>query len=152
MAHTQNSPMSRGRRRGFTLAEILICAVLMGLSFIALVAAYGHDSVVTQRSEDITRATFLADEIRDMALQMDFTGVLALNNSSCSPAILSTGDTQGQSQWAQYLTVTRISESDLNTTSSAGKAARLTVEVRSNGKRVIQQTYYIYDMTGVPYN
>jgi type II secretory pathway component PulJ len=144
--------MSRGRRRGFTLAEILICAVLMGLSFIALVAAYGHDSVVTQRSEDITRATFLADEIRDMALQMDFTGVLALNNSSCSPAILSTGDTQGQSQWAQYLTVTRISESDLNTTSSAGKAARLTVEVRSNGKRVIQQTYYIYDMTGVPYN
>jgi prepilin-type N-terminal cleavage/methylation domain-containing protein len=141
------------RRRGFTLAEVLIAALLLGLAFLALMAAYGHDSVVTQRGEDITRATLLADEIRDKALQMTvFADVLALNGTTYNPARLSTDETLTGSPWSQVLSVTRVSEADLNAANGAGKAARLTVEVRSNGKRVIQQTYYIYDMAGVPYN
>jgi prepilin-type N-terminal cleavage/methylation domain-containing protein len=139
-------------KRGFTLAEVLISAVLLGLAFLALVAAYGHDAVQTQRSEEITRATFLADEIRDKALQMTFANVLALSGQTYSPAILSTGEAQDQTQWSQSLSVSRVSESDLNVTNSSGKAARLTVDVKSSGKHVVSQTYYIYDMTGVPYN
>ncbi|MGB2781362.1 MAG: prepilin-type N-terminal cleavage/methylation domain-containing protein, partial [Phycisphaerae bacterium] len=89
----QNAPANPKRRspRAFTLVEVLVCAVLMVLGFVALVAAFGHETVVTQRGEDITLATFLADEIRDRAFGMNFAVVLALDGVSYDPAILSTG-------------------------------------------------------------
>ena len=116
-------------------------------------AAYGYDSTAAQRDEEITVASFLADEIRDKALQMDFASVLALNGVSYNPAILSTGQSQGQTQWAQYLTVTPVAQADLNTTvgSAGAQAARLTVEVRSRNVKVIAQTYYIFKMDSVPF-
>jgi hypothetical protein len=67
---------------GFTLAEVLICSVILLIGFMALVAAFGLASVSIQRGEDVTVATFLADEIRDMALQMPtFAGVLERSDS-----------------------------------------------------------------------
>jgi Tfp pilus assembly protein PilV len=143
----------RGVRSGFTLAEVLISALLIGLGFLALVAAYGYDTTASQRDEEITVASFLADEIRDKALQMSFTSVLTLNGTTYNPAILSTGQSQGQSQWSQVLTVTPVAQGDLNATvgSASAQAARLSVEVRSRGVKVVTQTYYIYKMDSVPF-
>jgi Tfp pilus assembly protein PilV len=154
MTSTTNIRTRRpGAAGGFTLAEVLISALLMGLGFLALVAAYGHDTTVTKRGEEVASATYLADEIRDKALQMNFTDVLALNNITYNPAILSTGTANGQAQWSQYLTVTPVAQGDLNAAvgSAGAQAARLTVEVRSLGKRVTAQTYYIFKMDGVPF-
>ena len=150
---TQTKTMRRRFRAGFTLAEVLISALLLGLGFLALVAAYGYDTRAAQSDEEITVASFLADEIRDKALQMDFPSVLALNGVSYNPAILSTGTAQGQSQWTQYLTVTPVAQADLNAPvgSSGAQAARMTVEVRSRGTRVIAQTYYIFKLDTVPF-
>jgi prepilin-type N-terminal cleavage/methylation domain-containing protein len=141
-------------RRAFTLIEVLVCAALMVIAFLALVAAFGHDSVVTQRGEDVTVATLLADEIRNMALQMAFADVLSLDGATYNPAILSTGTTQGSTHWSQRVLVTLVSGTDFNNTNppvGAPRAARVTVEVRSYGKPVVTQTYYVLEMTGVPY-
>lgn len=147
-----NSP--NGRRRGFTLAEVLVCGLLLALGFVALVAAFGHEGLCTQRGEDVTLATFMADEIRDMALQMNFAQVFSLGAQPFNPAVLSTGDPAGLTGWAQHVTVLPVSATDLNQQVAQGDAdaAQLTVEVRRNSEPVIAQTYYIFNMDGVFYS
>jgi len=143
---------SENRRKAFTLVEVLVCCVLVVLGFVALVTAFGNESVVTQRGEDITLATYLADEIRDKAFQMDFADVLGLDGTTYNPAILSTGASDNLTNWAQKITVTPVSSSDLNQEVEAAdaQAARLTVEIFAKGNPVLTQTYYILDVSGVP--
>lgn len=153
MASHATHAVRRAPARGFTLVEVLICAVLLVLGFTALVAAFGHDTVVAQRGEDVTTGTYLADEIHDMAFQMDFADVLALNGTTYNPAILSTGTSENLADWTQHVTVTPVSGTDLNLTVAAAgaTAARLTVEVRLRGAPVVTQTYYRFSMDGVPF-
>ena len=152
-----NAP--NGRRPGFTLAEVLVCALLLALGFVALVAAFGHEGLCTQRAEDVTLATFLADEIRDMALQMNFAEVFNLGAQPFNPAVLSTGDPAGLTGWTQHVTVFPVSATNLNLEvgQDDADAARVTVEVRRNifingviqSVPVIAQTYYIFNMVDV---
>ena len=134
---------------GFTLVEVLVCAVLLVIGFVALVAAFGYDSVVAQRGEDVSTATYLADEIHDKALRMAFADVLAMGTSIYYPAILSTGASIGPSAWSQTVTVTQVSAADVNAAGTG--AARLTVTVKLRGVPVVTQTYFVFDMSGVPF-
>lgn len=150
----QSASLQQGRgRRGFTLAEVIVSAVLLAIGFTALVASFGHESVVTQRGEDITLGTFLAEEIRDKAFQTAFDDVLDLDGTTYSPASLSTGVSEDLSNWSQRISVTPVSSSDLNEEVEAAEAqvARLTVEVFAKGNPVLTQTYYIFDFAGVPF-
>lgn len=141
--------MTHARQNGFTLVEVLVSAVILAIAFTALVAAFGHDSVTTVRGEEVTQATFLADEIHDMALRLPLASVLALNNQTYNPAILSTGSTQGLTNWSQKIAASQVSAADLNAAGTG--AAKLTVEVRRHGKPVLTQVYYVVDMNGVPF-
>ena len=146
------TPAAGCSSKAFTLAEVLVCCVLVILGFVALLAAFGHESVVVQRGEDITLATFLADEIRDKAFQMNFSDVLGLDGTTYNPAILSSGSSDNLTGWAQRITVTPVSSTDLNleVASAGAQAARLTVEIFAKGNPVLTQTYYILDTSGVP--
>jgi len=143
----------RSGRRGFTLVEVLVCAALLVIGFVALVAAYGHDTATTQRSEDLTLAAFLANEIHDMALRMPLASVLALDGTVYNPAVLSTGTTGDLAGWGQTVHVAPVSADDLNQTVSAtgAKAARVTVDVTYLGKPVLTQVYHVFDLTSVPF-
>ena len=140
------------RLRAFTLVEVLVCCALVVLGFVALVTAFGNESVVTQRGEDISLATFLADEIRDKAFQMNFADVLGLDGTTYNPAILSTGASDNLTYWEQKITVTPVSPSDLNLEVPAvgAQAARLAMEIFAKGNPVLTQTYCILDVSGVP--
>ena len=157
MKHAPHTPNRSRRAAGFTLAEVLVAVVLMGLAFIALVAAFGYNSTVTQRSEDMTLGTFLADEIRGMAFRMSLADTLAMDGTTFSPAVLSTGVPQdsearfrmlpddGEYRIRVYLMRNAAVQPQ------TAKAARITVEVRLRGTPVATQTYYRFDMEGVPF-
>jgi len=147
-------PLARARRAGgFTLVEVLIASVLVVLAFTALVAAFGYEGIVIQRGEEIAYGTFLADEIHDKALRMNFADVFDLDGATYNPAILSTGATQQHRAFVQQVSVTPVDATDLGVTvgQSSAEAVRLTVTVSAHGKAVVTQTYYIFDLTGVPF-
>ena len=89
MGPRQTCKRHSSARHAFTLVEVLVCAVLLAIGFVALIAAYGHDTIITQRGEDLTLAAFLANEIRDMALQMPLADVLGMDGMVAAPAIAS---------------------------------------------------------------
>jgi hypothetical protein len=139
---TSSTKKGLGRRGGgFTLAEVLICSVILLLGFMAMMAAFGTASVSIQRGEDATVATFLADEVRDWALQRPFDDVLA--NDVPFPGIMSTG-------WSVVVVVTPKLATDLTSDVAvdvaAATAARMTVDVRANNQSVVKQAYYIFKL------
>jgi prepilin-type N-terminal cleavage/methylation domain-containing protein len=134
---------SRVTARGFTLVEVLVSAFIMAIGVLALVAAFGHNCVVTEQGSDVATATYLAAEIRDLALRMDFADVLALDGEHFD----------ADTDWAQYLTVTPVSVVDLNDDedidAETAKAVRLTVEVRHHGTAVVTQKSDVFKMEGI---
>lgn len=130
-----------------------MAAVLLAVAVTALVAALGHQSVTIQRGEDITTAVFLAEEIRDMVLRMPLDSVLDLNDTTCDPAVLSTGAAQGDTKYAQVISAVPVSAYDLQTQVDAGEATavRVTVTVLAHGTPVTTQVYYVLDLTGVAF-
>jgi prepilin-type N-terminal cleavage/methylation domain-containing protein len=143
----------RSTARGFTLAEVLVCAVLLAIGFVALIAAYGHDTITTSRGEDLTVAAFLANEIRDMALQMPLASVFALDGTVYNPAVLSTCAPADLAGWTQTVHVAAVSKDDLNHTVpvAGAQAARVTVDVVYRGNLSLSQTYYVFNMASVPF-
>jgi len=152
--HRADRDRKSGRGRpGFTLAEVLVCSVILALVFVAMLAALGQESVIVQSGEDVTVATFLAEEIRDMALRMPFQDVLNLNGAVYNPAVLSTGAAQCRPEFAQVVSVVPVNAEDLSATVSAANAtaAHLVVMVRARGNQVLIQDYYVLDVSGVRY-
>ncbi len=141
----------RGARPAFTLAEVLISVAILGLAFLALVSAFGHEAVVVHQAEKAAVATFLADEIRDLARNRDFAEVFDLDGTTYHPAVLSTGIEQGHAEFAQTISVLPLAREDLRAwvaQEDAG-AARVDVVVTASGMPILTRSYYILDMEGV---
>ena len=153
MRYANTKRKGRPARRAFTLAEVLVCAGILSLVFVSLLAALGHESEAVQSGADTTAATFLAEEIRDMALRMDFQDVLALDGTVYDPAVLSTGVAQAQTEFSQVISVVPVDAEDLSATVSPGdaKAAHLVVMVRARGKQAMIQDFYIFDLSDIHY-
>ena len=56
--------------RGFSLIEVLIATVLIGLSIAALVAANGSFSMANVTGADLSTAEFLAEQIRELTTML----------------------------------------------------------------------------------
>jgi len=156
--HTFDRTRRRPRRpdrpaAGFTLVEVLIASVLVVLAFVALVAAFGYEGVVIQRTEEITYGTFLAGEIHDRALRQSFASIFDLDGQTYDPAILSTGAAQDRDEFAQEIRVTPVQADDLAVTvsPSGAEAVKLDVTILAHGKPVVTQTYYVFDLTDIPF-
>lgn len=69
----QNQTSQIGNRtslRGFTLIEVLIATLLVGLSIAALVAANGSFSLSNVTGADLSTAEFLAEQIRELTTML----------------------------------------------------------------------------------
>jgi prepilin-type N-terminal cleavage/methylation domain-containing protein len=54
------------RNRGFSLVEVLIATILVGLSIAALVAANGSFTMANDAGADLSTAEFLIEQMREM--------------------------------------------------------------------------------------
>jgi len=63
-------PSRRQRVRGFTLTEVSIAMVVIGLGILALLHSMVAGTRVNAAGRDLTRATFLAQEVREMTLAL----------------------------------------------------------------------------------
>ena len=149
------TPRTRTSRRlvgrGFTLAEVLVCASLLAIGFVALVGAFGQETRSVARGEQMTLAISLADEVRDGALQMAFADIKALGGTTYSPAHLSTGASANLADWKQTIVATPVLVTSLNQTdaSASPKAVMLTVTVSYQNNAVLTQSYYFFDPSSV---
>jgi prepilin-type N-terminal cleavage/methylation domain-containing protein len=71
MDHHQLRSVNRGSsRRGFSLIEVLIATVLVGMAIAALVAANGSFSMANVAGADLSTAEFLIEQIRELTTML----------------------------------------------------------------------------------
>jgi len=109
----QDKNHRRGGGRGFTLVEALMTILLLSVGLAAVMGAVNLGIRYSGEGTELTQAVFLAQEIRERTLNMDFLDVVNLNGATNSPPINSHGETiTGMSGWSQSITTSYRSTND----------------------------------------
>lgn len=157
---------NRTSLRGFTLIEVLIATLLVGLSIAALVAANGSFTLANATGSDLSTAEFLAEQIRELTTMLPVadpdattwtvlgpeTGETSLNayddvddfdgfNSASLSGPISAQKTTlaALSAFSQQVTVQKLNPSNFDEAWSDGSTSnfvRVTVIVLENGWQV----------------
>lgn len=145
--------------KGFSLIEVLIAVVLVGLSITALVVANGSFTQANSFGADLSTAEFLIEQIRELTVLLpvmdpdttnptfgreeaslaayddldDFDGAIFSPPISANRSVLT-----DLAAYAQEVTVQNLSPSNFDTVVADGSSAfvRVTVSVRQNGQLV----------------
>ncbi|RKY25727.1 MAG: hypothetical protein DRP83_05835 [Planctomycetota bacterium] len=65
-------PGQSASSRGFTLAEVLVAAVILGIGFTAILASMASSTSVNAAGGEITQAVFLAQGVREWTANLPF--------------------------------------------------------------------------------
>jgi prepilin-type N-terminal cleavage/methylation domain-containing protein len=152
--------------QGFTLIEVLIAAILVGLSIAALVGANSSFTIANGAGTDLSTAEFLVEQIREMTTMLpvidpqtemafdakeaswtsyddvdDFDG---FNSPSAGPISANKTVLTEFATFGQQVTVDKVSPSNLDlVVADADTSAfvRVTVRVLQNGRQVVSASW-----------
>lgn len=157
-------------QRGFSLIEVLIATVLIGLSIAALVAANGSFTMANDAGADLSTAEFLAEQIRELTTMLpvvepglttwtslgpgggetlatyddvdDFDGFDSVSRGGPISAQRTT--LTDLATFRQQVTVQKVNPSNFDQTwsdSSASNFARVTVNILQNGRKILSVSW-----------
>ena len=146
------SPKARG---AFSLIEVALATIIVGIGILAVVAGLGAGSRVNDAGRDLTQAVFLADEIREWTVRLPFsdpnggTSLSSLYNANgvtYSPPQDGLGQSiSGMTGWSQVLMLSWRDPNRLNTTVSPNSSTVINanVSVRFQGKEVLAANWLV---------
>lgn len=127
----QNRNRHQGDRTGFTLVESLMTIFLLGIGLAAVLGAVNLGIRYSGEGAKLTQAVFLAQEIRERTLGMDFLDVVNLDGTTYGPPINSHGEAiTGMSGWSQSIHTSYRSENDPGTELASGASDLVFVQVQ----------------------
>jgi prepilin-type N-terminal cleavage/methylation domain-containing protein len=127
------------RGSGFSLIEVLIAAVLVGLAVAALLGASRSFTIANASGADLSTAEFLIEQIRERTALLSFdelNGFAA--GSPFSPPISADGSLLTDfAAFTQQVTVENVSASDFEQVPTGpSDFVRVTVKVLLNGREI----------------
>ena len=151
-----------GRSTGFTLAEVLMAALVMGVGLTAIMGALRSGTQVNTYATDVSQAVFLAQELRECTAHLSFSdpdseqqdnppgldeASISLaddlddyNHQAFSPPVSSIGDSlTDMSRWSQAIDITWKDDNDIatNVSDGASDTAYVKVTIRHDGQVVL---------------
>jgi prepilin-type N-terminal cleavage/methylation domain-containing protein len=107
-------------RHGFTLIEVLVATLLIGLAIAALVGANGSFSMTNVSGADLSTAEFLTEQIRELTMLLPLVDSAATNWSTLQ-------DTAGETTLASYTDVAHFRAFDSSPLGAPINAQRTTL-------------------------
>jgi prepilin-type N-terminal cleavage/methylation domain-containing protein len=125
-------------RKGFSLVEILISIILVGLSITALVIASNSFTQANAAGADISTAEFLVEQIRERTAMMSFADIAALGDQEYPTPIDAHGNLlTALATFSQQVVVAYVNRTDFSTIEvSPTDFLRVTVTVAMNGRPI----------------
>ena len=129
---------SRAPANGFTLAEILVAVVIIGIAIAALVGANGAFTQVNGAAVNLSTAEFLIEEIRELTTMSAYGDLADFNTSFCPPVDVSGNALTDFGSFTQQVTVENVLPSSLETpvVDPDGDFIRITVVILQNTRPV----------------
>ena len=134
------------KKAGFSLIEVLVAIILIGLAIAALVAASSSFTRANAAGAELTTAEFLIEQIRELTATLlydashnelyDFVGADGVQ-SFCPPIGADGNDLDGFAAFTQQVTVKNVSGSDLEQVVGYDSGfVRVSVEVSLNSRPI----------------
>lgn len=117
------------RKNGFTLIEAMFATMIVGLGIVALMLLLGSSTRVNAAGNNMSSAVFLAEELRAMTDNLDFTALAAKNNASYQGVDAAGKPLAGLTNYRQTLFVEPVDPVTLGLPTGAVNCYRLTAVV-----------------------
>jgi prepilin-type N-terminal cleavage/methylation domain-containing protein len=128
--------------RGFSLIEIMISVLLVGLSITAMVVATNSFTMANGAGADLSTAEFLVEQIRELTAMMAVDSLSALNDVTYAPPIGSNqavlNDLAG---FSQHIVVECVRQSDFSMGTTSSDFIRISVTVSLNGRPITSASW-----------
>jgi len=132
-----NKRRSNRCRMGFTLVEVLVAVLLVGLAIASLVATSGAFTIKNGAAVDLSTAEFLIEEIRERTAMMGFDELAAMKEASYCPPIDVNGEQlEDFGVFGQQVRVECVGGADLDEITESSDFVRVTVTITKNGRPI----------------
>jgi prepilin-type N-terminal cleavage/methylation domain-containing protein len=133
------------RSRGFTLIEVLIAMVLVGLAIASLMAANTALTQANGAASEMSTAELLLEQIRELTATKDYTTLQpTFDEVTYDPPHGADGSAlSGFDNYSQYISVENVADTDLETVVADGSSdfQRITVDVLLNDKKIASASW-----------
>jgi prepilin-type N-terminal cleavage/methylation domain-containing protein len=128
------------KKHGFSLIEVLIAILLVGLAIAALVVANGSFTKANAAATDLSTAEFLIEQIRERTISVNYGDLDDLEHFDgivFSPPISADGESLDNfAAFSQQITVENVSDANFEQVVADSNFVRVTVNVFLNSKEI----------------
>ncbi len=133
------------KKQGFTLVEVLIAMILVGLAIAALMAANRSLSQANGIGAEMSTGELLAEQVRELTMMTDYPALLGtFDDVTYSPPKGADGaDLSGFDDYSQVVTVENVSDTDFETVVDDGSShfQKITVKVLLNSEQLCSASW-----------
>lgn len=123
--------------KGFTLIEVTLSLVIVGLGIAALMVLLGSGTQVNKYGNDLATSVFLAQELRSMTDEVTFIDLLSYNGSTYNGVDAGGSELAGMGNYQQQLQVWAVNPEDLTLyVGDEVEAVVITAKVLHDGEEV----------------
>jgi prepilin-type N-terminal cleavage/methylation domain-containing protein len=139
------------KKHGFTLIEVLIAILLVGLAIASLVVASGSFTKANAAATDLSTAEFLIEQVRERSISVDYDSLYGLehfDNVTFSPPISADGESLNDfAAFSEQITVGNVSKSNFGLPGANDSGfIKVTVKVFLNSKEISSASWLRADI------
>ena len=127
-------------KKGFTLVEVLIAIILVGIAIAALVGANISFTQANGAGTELSTAEFLIEQIRERTTPVSYANLrLSFDDKNFSPPINANGEVLHDfAGFTQQITVQNVSNTNFQTVVGDGSSnfVKITIKILLNGKEI----------------
>ena len=132
----------RSRCAGFTIMEAALSIMIIGLGVVAMMQVFISGSEVNGYGDNLSKAVFLADEMRSMSEDVAFEDLLTFDGETYNGADANGNLVAGLDSYVQTISAEGVDpDSLLPNVLAEPEAIRMTVTVSRNGAEVTRLSW-----------
>jgi prepilin-type N-terminal cleavage/methylation domain-containing protein len=138
------------KKHGFSLIEVLIAILLVGLAIASLVVVSGSFTKANAAATDLSTAEFLIEQVRERSISVDYEDLHYLEHFDgviFSPPINANGESLDNfAAFSEQITVENVSASNFEILDPNSDFIRVTVKVFLNNKEISSASWLRADI------
>lgn len=129
-------------KKGFTLIEVMLAVILVGLAIASLVGANGAFSQANGAGTELSTAEFLLEQIKELTAMVSYDGLDDFNDANfCPPIDAGSNPLSHFTTFTQQVTVENVNPSDFDQVVSSSNFIRITVKVLNNSEEICSSSW-----------
>jgi len=134
------------KKHGFTLIEVLIAVLLVGLAIASLLVANGSFTKANAAATDLSTAEFLIEQVRERSVSVNYDDLPGLGGTF-SPPINAEGQSLNDfAAFSEQITVQNVSDANFGQVVADSNFVRVTVKVLLNSKQISSASWLRADI------